>query len=279
MSVALKFSCFKCGEEIIVRFLKPGEIAKCRKCGAAAAVPCDAAEVPAGQAEVYLNALLSSADRVVVGSEAAAVEAASQVNWLWGAIVLAVLASVPSLGAVFALIISLGLLKTCNKSYAVGLDIKNLFTVRPFKRMGAALAAGAAADLAVTTAFMVLMSKFYPDPSGSETIEKAWAGNHNWFFVFFSTTLYASCEEIFLRGLVFSYVKKHAGVLKALLLSSFLFSLLHVGNPWLSLVTIFVNGLIYCVAFEKTNSLAVPCLLHGLHNSALRTILILNELL
>lgn len=302
--MALKFNCFKCGEEIIVRFLKPGEIAKCRKCATAVAVPCDAPEVPADQAEVYLNALLSSADRVVIGPDAAAEEeAAPQVKWLWGAIVLAVLSSVPSLGyfgltelyrksypalplyvpellgAVFALIISLVLLKTCNKSYAVGLDIKNLFPVRPFKRMGVVLAAGAAADLAVTAAFLVLATKYFPDQNGSDAIEKLWAGNSNWFFVYFSTIVYASCEEILFRGLVFSFIKKHAGFMKAWLVSSLFFSLLHVGNPWLSLVTIFVNGLVYGAAFEKTGSLAVPCLLHGLHNSVLRTILILNELL
>lgn len=300
--MALKFNCFKCGEEIIVRFLKPREIAKCRKCGAAASVPDNAAEVAADQAEVYLNALLSSSDRVVIGPDGAAAEEPPQVKWLWRAIMFAVLASIPSLAyfglselfrkgypslplylpellsAASALLLSLMLLKIYNDKEIVGLDIKNLFLLRPFKRMGVVLAAGAAADLAVTAAFLVLATKYFPDQNGPDAVEKMWAGNHSWFFVFFSTTVYASCEEILFRGLVFSYIKKHAGFVKALLVSSLLFSLMHVGNPWLSLVTIFVNGLIYCVAFEKTGSLAVPCLLHGLHNSVLRTVLLLELL-
>lgn len=37
--MALKFKCKNCGEDIIVRHLKVGEIAKCRHCGAEAEVP------------------------------------------------------------------------------------------------------------------------------------------------------------------------------------------------------------------------------------------------
>lgn len=37
--MALKFKCKNCGEDIIVKHLKPGEIAKCRLCGAENEVP------------------------------------------------------------------------------------------------------------------------------------------------------------------------------------------------------------------------------------------------
>ena len=37
--MALKFKCQNCGKDIVVRFLKVGEIAKCRSCGSANAVP------------------------------------------------------------------------------------------------------------------------------------------------------------------------------------------------------------------------------------------------
>lgn len=37
--MALKFKCTGCGEDIIVRYLKVGEVARCRNCGAEMAVP------------------------------------------------------------------------------------------------------------------------------------------------------------------------------------------------------------------------------------------------
>ena len=267
-----------------------------------AAVPDNASELAAGEAEAYLNALLSSADRISVGpAGAAAEEAVPRVNWLRRASLFALLTSIPSLAyfglaeiyrdgypslplylaealaAAFALLLSLLLLQRYNDKDAVGLNIRKLFSLRPFKRTGAVLAAGAAADLAVTAVAMVLLIKYFPDDNAPDAVLKLWSGSSNWFFVYFNTIIYASCEEILMRGLIFSYIKKHAGVMKALLVSSLLFTLLHFGdNNWLGLTSIFLNGLIYCLAFERTGSLAVPCLVHGLHNSVLRTIVVLN---
>ena len=42
--MALKFKCVECGEYIITRFLKVGEVAKCQNCGAETTVPEDAIE-------------------------------------------------------------------------------------------------------------------------------------------------------------------------------------------------------------------------------------------
>ena len=41
----LKFGCKNCGNDIVVRFLKPGEGAKCRNCGTVNVVPSDVAVV------------------------------------------------------------------------------------------------------------------------------------------------------------------------------------------------------------------------------------------
>ena len=300
--MALKFNCSKCGEEIVVRFLKPGETAKCRKCGASVTVPESASELAAGEAEAYLNALLSSADRVVVGPDGAAAEETvpPQVKWLRRASLFALLTSIPSLayfglaeiyrdgypsmplylsealGAAFALLLSLLLLKRYNDKDAVGLDIRELFSMRPFRRTVAVFAAGVAVSLVATAAAVFLEFKYFQDDGGYDVVERLWAGSSNWFFVYFSTIVYASCEEILMRGLVFSYIKKHAGFMKGLLISSALFSLLHLGNNWLGHISVFLSGLIYCMAFERTGSLAVPCLLHGLHNAVLRTIVLLD---
>ena len=43
--MALRFSCTECGHEIAVKFLKPGECALCRACGAKVPVPSDAGRV------------------------------------------------------------------------------------------------------------------------------------------------------------------------------------------------------------------------------------------
>jgi|GEM_PF-2956457 len=43
--MAYKFTCAECGHELVVKWLKPGETAKCRKCGAGVKVPANAAEV------------------------------------------------------------------------------------------------------------------------------------------------------------------------------------------------------------------------------------------
>lgn len=42
--MVLKFKCEKCGGEIVVKYLKPGEEAQCRHCGAYAKVPQTGAE-------------------------------------------------------------------------------------------------------------------------------------------------------------------------------------------------------------------------------------------
>lgn len=223
------------------------------------------------------------------------------VNWLWRAVVLAAITfMVPSvaymglfeilsapyygmpkylaefLGASAALFLSLLTLKVFNDKEALGLDIKNLFPVRPFKRTALVFLAGAAAEAVIITAYLVLALKYYRDYEGGTGIAKLWLGNDKWFFVFASTFIYAACEEIFLRGIVFTYIKKHAGFLKALLVSSLIFSLMHGGRLWLSLLMIFFDGIIFSLTYEKTRSLAVPCLLHGLHNSVLRVILVLG---
>lgn len=228
-------------------------------------------------------------------------ETRAPVNWVWRAVVLACLTLlVPALAypglfealtgpycgmpkhlaeflaAAAALFLSMLTLKVYNDKDELGLDIGRLFAVRPVGRMWRVFLAGAAADLALMGIFIALMLKYYPDYEGSTFITKMWSGNDKWFFVFTSTVMYAACEEIFLRGLVFTYIRKRAGLLKALLVSSLLFSLLHVGRLWVGLVLVFFDGVIYALAYEKTRSLAVPCLLHGLHNFALRVSLMLG---
>lgn len=227
--------------------------------------------------------------------------AARPVNWVWGAVVICLAATFgPSLAyiglykyyswgypglpgylpetaaASVALLLALLIFSVYDRKESLGLGLRGLFQLRPFGRSAAVFAAGAAADLAVTALLLLAMHKYSPDQKGSPELEKMWTAHANWFFAVLSTVMYACCEELVLRGLVLNYVRKYAGFLKALLVSSLLFALLHVGRSWLALLLIFLNGVVYGLAYERTRSLAVPCLLHGLHNSALRVVLILG---
>ena len=57
--MALKFRCENCGEDIAVRFLTVGEVAKCRSCGASNSVPDSAEEISDQAAEHMIKAPVS----------------------------------------------------------------------------------------------------------------------------------------------------------------------------------------------------------------------------
>ena len=54
--MAFKFRCKNCGEDIAVRFLKVGEIAECKNCGASNSVPESAEEISDEAAERMIKA-------------------------------------------------------------------------------------------------------------------------------------------------------------------------------------------------------------------------------
>src|SRR3989338_1976246 len=43
--MAYRFKCTECGRELVINWLKPGELAKCQKCGASVRVPVNAVNV------------------------------------------------------------------------------------------------------------------------------------------------------------------------------------------------------------------------------------------
>ena len=57
--MALKFQCKNCGEDIVVRFLKVGEAAECRNCGASNSVPESAESIDDEAAERMIKAPVS----------------------------------------------------------------------------------------------------------------------------------------------------------------------------------------------------------------------------
>ncbi|KAF0126633.1 MAG: hypothetical protein FD189_870 [Elusimicrobia bacterium] len=180
------------------------------------------------------------------------------------------------LAASAALFLTILTFKVYNEKENIGLDIRSIFSLRPFGRSAGFLLLFLAADLIVTWTSLRLIAAYYPDTEAPAAIEKLWTMPGNWFFVAVSTMFISACEEIMLRGLALNYIMKRAGFLKAMLWTSFLFMIFHAGRNWISMLLIFSNGALYALAYRRTDSLAVPCLLHGLHNLILRAAVIMD---
>ncbi len=72
-------------------------------------------------------------------------------------------------------------------------------------------------------------------------------------------------EEILFRGLIYGALEKHFRVSGALVISSFLFALVHLQVVYF--IPIFCLGMVLGWARLKTNSLGLPILIHMLNNS------------
>ena len=72
-------------------------------------------------------------------------------------------------------------------------------------------------------------------------------------------------EEVFFRGFVFAGLMGRLGYVRALIITSLLFSLFHV-EPKL-IVPIFVTGMLLAWVYHRTGSLWSPFLVHALQNA------------
>lgn len=79
-------------------------------------------------------------------------------------------------------------------------------------------------------------------------------------------------EEVFFRGFLYSAFKKSWGVNVALLLSSFLFAIVHL--ELYSFIPLIIIGWLLAYLFEKTKSLLPAIFLHGVYNLILILILL-----
>lgn len=80
------------------------------------------------------------------------------------------------------------------------------------------------------------------------------------------------CEEVYFRGFLYPAFKKNFGVLVALFLSSFLFSLAHL--ELYSFIPIMVIGWLLAYIYEKTKSIFTVIFLHSVYNLILISILL-----
>jgi len=82
-------------------------------------------------------------------------------------------------------------------------------------------------------------------------------------------------EEVFFRGFLYSAFKKSWGVNVALLLSSFLFAIIHL--ELYAFIPLMIIGWLFAYLFEKTRSLMPVIFLHGAYNLIL-ILFLLGEL-
>jgi membrane protease YdiL (CAAX protease family) len=73
-------------------------------------------------------------------------------------------------------------------------------------------------------------------------------------------------EEIFFRGMLYGAIRRHWGVVPGVLLSSFVFAVIHPQVP-LGFTALFILGAGMALAYEMTGSLVPGIVLHWLNNS------------
>ena len=81
-------------------------------------------------------------------------------------------------------------------------------------------------------------------------------------------------EEIFFRGFLYSYFRKY-GLLIALFLSSLLFSAAHFRHNTIPIVQL-TGGVVFCLSFEYSKSIASPIIIHISGNLAIFTLSLIN---
>ncbi|MEE4317850.1 MAG: type II CAAX endopeptidase family protein [Erythrobacter sp.] len=94
-----------------------------------------------------------------------------------------------------------------------------------------------------------------------------WGGLSNWLFLLFAAGISAGfVEEFIFRGILFRWIEEFAGSWAALIVTSGLFGLAHIGNAnatWFSSTTIAIEaGLMLGGAYMLTRNLWVPIGIH-----------------
>lgn len=75
-------------------------------------------------------------------------------------------------------------------------------------------------------------------------------------------------EEIFYRGFLYRWLRTRVGFIGALLLSSSIFTIIHI--PTYNVMPVnFFSGIIFALAYERTNSIWPSVMIHGLTNGVM----------
>ncbi|MFD3450350.1 CPBP family intramembrane glutamic endopeptidase [Microbacteriaceae bacterium 4G12] len=72
-------------------------------------------------------------------------------------------------------------------------------------------------------------------------------------------------EEIFYRGFLYRWLRTRIGLTRAILLSSLIFTIIHIPT-YNAMPVNFLSGIIFALAYERTNSIWPSVIIHGLTN-------------
>jgi membrane protease YdiL (CAAX protease family) len=104
------------------------------------------------------------------------------------------------------------------------------------------------------------IEKYFKDASGT------------YLMVIFGITVAPLMEELFFRGFLYPVLARRAGVNAGIVVTAFLFALIHqsqLGRAWAPVFLLFVVGLVLTYVRARTGSVASSFLLHVAYNSAL----------
>lgn len=73
-------------------------------------------------------------------------------------------------------------------------------------------------------------------------------------------------EEIFYRGFMYRFFRNRVGIPSAIVISSLIFTIAHIPT-YNAMPVNFLGGVIFALAYERTNSIWPPVLIHGLTNA------------
>jgi membrane protease YdiL (CAAX protease family) len=90
-------------------------------------------------------------------------------------------------------------------------------------------------------------------------------------FVFMGAVIAPIGDEALFRGLIYRALRERWGVWSGIIGSSFVFAVAHV-SP-LTICIVFLIGILLSYAYERTDSLWVPILMHGVNNGLMFALL------
>ncbi len=148
---------------------------------------------------------------------------------------------------------------------SLGLTLKNLFKNI---RVGLVAYLGILPLLAFLLALTAVLAQVFSyDPPAQAVVEIYFKKSTEKFIIFltfFVTVAGPVVEEIFFRGFAYGAARKRYGPVVAMLLTSFIFSVMHLS--WLAFLPIFFLGIFLAYLYEKTGSLVPSMSAHILHN-------------
>jgi membrane protease YdiL (CAAX protease family) len=120
------------------------------------------------------------------------------------------------------------------------------------------------------------LSRFLPIPKSLPMDKYFHDAASAYLLAAFGMTLAPLLEELFFRGLLYPVLRRVFGLTIAVVLTAAAFAGIHgtqLGYAWAPILSIFVVGVVFTAARERTNSVAASFLMHCGYNFSLFALL------